>query len=649
MRRGGKVVPTALFADDDLTGAKPLQDDAAQPLLQQSRRRLLASNRLAPGQKLYRQGTSEAIVIVDKYLSQGNFGEVYSAHHVETQRRLALKRARFSILSDAKERHECEKGHLKESALMLSLARHRNVMALEYCAIDGSEFLMFLEFIDGASDLLAQIKSGKLYARAGNEARAYIFEVLLLAAAGIAFVNEHGVLHQDVKSENVMIGSHDGSVKLADFGLAAHGVGNGATLRAPYQGCTPGYDSPQVRVAKGKALLSVCEHDLWAFACMALDVHTASRSTITGLPMQKLEQLIPPLLPQPEWGWPQIEAWARAMHPCIVTALEECGVTDGRALLAIQPSMDGAKRLGIKIAGAKKKLQFALLAPEPTLRSVLVRCFDPDPAKRPQSLAEVVLTLAPEEAQARLDSHVKDKSSSRERAVALRNLGSSMVEKSFDESFGDDCKSFRDDAIKAFDDAAQFIPEDPLACAEALSMKGGTLMLSNDYTGAASACQAVIGLNPTHGRAIFNLGAALEAQGCGDAATAKFEAAAAVTERASTGAYVNMAAGAAMDEAAEAQRHRRWFVSENGTLHDAVSGRPYSIDEICVKLTLSESKEDASKTDTASSSSSNSNDAWDDAAEWEAGLIPPGVSLRCVPHAREWFRSSHNFYPMIFK
>jgi hypothetical protein len=110
-----------------------------------------------------------------------------------------------------------------------------------------------------------------------------------------------------------------------------------------------------------------------------------------------------------------------------------------------------------------------------------------------------------------------------------------------------------------------------------------------------------------------------------------------------------MAADAATDEAAEAQRHRRWFVGENGTLHDAVSGRPYSIDEICVKLTLSESKEDASKTDTASSSSSNSNDAWDDAAEWEAGLIPPGVSLRCVPHAREWFRSSHNFYPMIFK
>ena len=44
-------------------------------------------------------------------------------------------------------------------------------------------------------------------------------------------MNEHGVLHKDVKSENIMIGAR-GRVKLADFGLAAHGVGNGAMLRA---------------------------------------------------------------------------------------------------------------------------------------------------------------------------------------------------------------------------------------------------------------------------------------------------------------------------------------------------------------------------------------------------------------------------------
>ena len=634
MRERAEVLDAADHLSAD---AKPRHDEAEQPQRQQGGRRLLATDKLAPGLSIYRQGTNEVIVTIEKYLTQGNFGEVYLARHVETQRPLALKRVRFALLTDAKERRTCEKGHLEETAISLSIARHQNVMALEYCVIDGSEFLMFLEFIDGASDLLAQIKSGQPYAREGNEARASIFEMLLQAAAGIAFVNEHGVLHQDVKSENLMVGSQ-GTVKVADFGLAAKGDGNGATLRAPYQGCTPGYDSPEVRDASAKDPLLVCEHDLWAWACVALDLYTASISKISEVKMRKLKQ-IPLLLPQPEWGWPQIETWALAIHASIATALKESGVTDGRTLLAVQPSTDGAKRVGVKVMGAKKKLQYALLAPEPALREVLTRCFDPDPTKRPQSLAEIVVALDPEGAQSRLKGDEERTSFSKERAVALRNLGSSMVEKSFDESFSDDdSKSLRDDAIKAFDDAAQVISDDLLARADTLSMKGGTLMLSNDFDGAASACQEAVDLNPKHGRAQFNLGTALAAQSHSDKAAAAFEAAVAVTERASTGAYAKMAAGSAVvDEAAEQQRYLRWFEGENGTVHDAVSGRPHSIDKLCIRLRVSETKEKgAHKSDIAFSGSVDSDeDPWNDAATWEAGLLPSGVSLRCVSHVHE--------------
>ena len=85
---------------------------------------------------------------------------MYSARHVETQRRFALKRVRFARLADTKEGVASETIDLKETAIALSLGRHKHAMALEYCVVDGSEFLMFLEFIDGASDLLAQIRSG---------------------------------------------------------------------------------------------------------------------------------------------------------------------------------------------------------------------------------------------------------------------------------------------------------------------------------------------------------------------------------------------------------------------------------------------------------------------------------------------------------
>ena len=248
-------------------------------------------------------------------------------------------------------------------------------------------------------------------------------------------------------------------------------------------------------------------------------------------------------------------------------------------------------------------------------------------------------TLDPEGAQSRLKGDEESTSSSQERAVALRNLGSSMVEKSFDESFSyDDSKSLRDDAIKAFDDAAQVTSDDPSARADALSMKGGALVLINDYDGAASACQEAIDLNPKHGRALFNLGAALAAQGFADKAATAFEAAAAVTERASTGAYAKMATGSAADEAAEQQRHLRWFEGENGTVHDAVSGRPHSIDKLCIRLRVSETTEEegAHKSDaTLSGGADLDDDPFSDAAKWEAGLLPSGVSLRCVSHVHE--------------
>ena len=176
------------------------------------------------------------------------------------------------------------------------------------------------------------------------------------------------------------------------------------------------------------------------------------------------------------------------------------------------------------------------------------------------------------------------------------------------------------------------LSDDPSARADALSMKGGTLVLSKNIDGTAVACQEAIDLNSKHGRALFNLGAALAAQGFADKAATAFEAAVAVTERASTGAYAKMAAGSAVNEAAEQQRHLRWFEGENGTVHDAVSGRPHSIDKLCILLRVSETTEEegAHKSDAALSGSADSDDAWDSAATWEAGLLPPGVSFRCV-------------------
>jgi serine/threonine protein kinase len=158
-------------------------------------------NQFPKGHAICRPGSGETVFTVNRYLAKGAFGEVYCVTNEETQRRSALKRIRFERLRDSKLRADAEMEHLEEAGIMLSLDRHRHVMPMEYCVIDGSEFLMFLELVDGATDLRMLIKSGELYKSkaTGNETRAFISELLCQAAAGIAFVNKKGVLHQDVR------------------------------------------------------------------------------------------------------------------------------------------------------------------------------------------------------------------------------------------------------------------------------------------------------------------------------------------------------------------------------------------------------------------------------------------------------------------
>jgi serine/threonine protein kinase len=141
------------------------------------------------------------IFTVDRYLAEGGCGEVYLARQVETGGGFALKRV--PVASQGTARWKDELNHCAEANIMLQLSRHANVMAMHYCIVFASEFFMFFDLIDGARDVIGAMTSGKLYkGESGEAVRARCLSILTQAAVAIAFVNEQGVLHEDVKHEN---------------------------------------------------------------------------------------------------------------------------------------------------------------------------------------------------------------------------------------------------------------------------------------------------------------------------------------------------------------------------------------------------------------------------------------------------------------
>jgi len=114
---------------------------------------------------------------------------------------------------------------------------HPNVVTLYHAGRDedGRPYLV-TEYVEGASLEEALSQHGPL----PPELTAYVGAEV---AAGLAAAHRAGILHRDLKPANVLLSS-DGSVKLADFGLATRLVAETAGREADVRG-TPGYLAPE--------------------------------------------------------------------------------------------------------------------------------------------------------------------------------------------------------------------------------------------------------------------------------------------------------------------------------------------------------------------------------------------------------------------
>ncbi len=153
-----------------------------------------------------------APVVLDDYvllkkLGEGGMGLVYKAHQVSRRRDVAIKILRGRLATSAAERKRFE-----QEARLLSRLDHPGIVRALTCCQRGAYSYIVMEYVDGPTVAQA-IERGPLPM---DEAVRIILEVL----RALDHAHQRGVLHCDVKPDNILIRSKDGAVKLTDFGLA---------------------------------------------------------------------------------------------------------------------------------------------------------------------------------------------------------------------------------------------------------------------------------------------------------------------------------------------------------------------------------------------------------------------------------------------
>ena len=163
-------------------------------------------------------------------LGRGGMGAVYRVYDKDLEREVALKLIRSDIAEDPE-----TLGRFKREIQLSSKVTHRNVLRVyDLGESDGIKFLT-MQLVSG-EDLAAVIRAGQL----PTDRLVRIFRQI---CEGLEAAHEQGVIHRDLKPQNVMLGPGD-IVYLTDFGLAKSHGQSGMTQTGAVLG-TPFYMSPE--------------------------------------------------------------------------------------------------------------------------------------------------------------------------------------------------------------------------------------------------------------------------------------------------------------------------------------------------------------------------------------------------------------------
>ena len=144
---------------------------------------------------------------LEELVGAGGMSSVYRAHDRLLERDVALKvlHEQYTVDGDYVERFR------REARSVAQLSHPNIVTVIDRGEQDGRQFIVF-EYVDGEN-----LKS--LIERRGPLPEREAVELTLQIARALGFAHEHGLVHRDVKPQNVLLNG-DGRAKVTDFGIA---------------------------------------------------------------------------------------------------------------------------------------------------------------------------------------------------------------------------------------------------------------------------------------------------------------------------------------------------------------------------------------------------------------------------------------------
>src|SRR5256885_2626355 len=266
--------------------------------------------------------TLEGSYTIEGEIGRGGMGVVYSARDLKLNRRVAIK----LLPPDLAFRDEIRTRFLREAQTAARLS-HPHIVPIHAVGDEGGLVYFVMGFVDGES-------VGARLRRRGRLPSEEVRRIMKETADALGLAHAMGIIHRDVKPDNIILEGTRGRVMVTDFGIAKALSDAGTLTGTGVAIGTPSYMSPEQ--AAGERELDA-RSDLYSLGVVAYESLVGElpfhAPTVPGILMKHIAEPAPDILERrsdtpedlaatiqrclakdPEHRWPTADALRRVLE-----------------------------------------------------------------------------------------------------------------------------------------------------------------------------------------------------------------------------------------------------------------------------------------------------------------------------------------------